>query len=244
MPSSAFLADALARNMLAQEVRDLRIVWHGSDLGNQPLDERLHRRRAEHQLAGQFGDRLVKSVGSDNLVNQADAQRRAGIERAAMHQELPRHARADSLDQHWNSDAGQQAIAHRGETEARCLRCDGEVAGQHQADAATDRGAVDPRDRRLGEVVDRLHRAHHGVRRDAARDGVEPGPGKHPVEVSSGGKAAAGPGHDHDADARVAGERLHRVDNGPRRVGVERVHVRRAIECQRRDTLCHSRQDG
>ena len=144
------------------------------------LTSGLHRRRAELQLAGQRRHRRVERVGLDDLVDQADAQRRRRIEHAAMHQELARHARADRLDQHRDGDAGQQAVAHRGQAEARRRGGDGEVAGQHQADAAAHRRAMDARDRRLGEVVDRLHRPHQGVGAGLARDGVELGPASAP----------------------------------------------------------------
>ena len=107
---------------------------------------------------------------------------------------------------------------------------DGEVAGQHQADAAAHRRAMDARDRRLGEIVDRLHRAHHGVGADLAGDGVELGPGQHPVEVAAGREGTC--------PRRPATMHPHRVVGGEGLDGVDGWRAR----CRRRsEFICSPR---
>ena len=87
------------------------------------LISRLDRGRAELQLARRASPPSSSSVvGLHDLIDQADAQRRRGIEYAAMHQELARQPRAHRLDQHRDGDAGQQAVAHRGQAEPRRRR--------------------------------------------------------------------------------------------------------------------------
>ena len=108
----------------------------------------------------------VERIVLDDLVDQADAQRRRRIEHAAVHQELARHARAHRLDQHGNGDARQQPVARRGEAEARRSRrrrtkSQASIRPMPPPTAAPWTRAIDG----FGKVVDRLDRGHHARRR-------------------------------------------------------------------------------
>ena len=135
------------------------------DLGDQLLDQRLHRRRAELQLRASAA--TVASSWSASTTWSTRPMRSAVAA-----------SNVPPCISSWRATRGpiasirtgmamrrQQAVAHRGQAEARRRGGDGEVAGQHQADAAAHRRAVDARDRRLGEIVDRLHRAASWRRR-------------------------------------------------------------------------------
>jgi hypothetical protein len=215
----------------------------GIDLGDQLLDQGLNRRRAELQLAGQGRDGGIERIAFDDLVDQTDAQRGRRVERAAVHQELARHARADRLDQHRDGDGRQQAVAHRGEAKARRGGGNGKVAGQHQADAAAHRRAVHPGDRGLGEIVDRLHRAHHRVSAGVARDRVELRPGQHPVEIAARREDLALAGQHQNPHRPVGGEASDRVADRPGGVGIQGVHRLAAAKTQGRDAVFDGRQD-
>ena len=117
-------------------------------------------------------------------------------------------------------------------TEVRPKRADEEATAKSQASIRPTppptADAMDAGDRRLGKIVDRLHRAHHGVGADPPGDGVEPGPGQHPVEVAAGREGTAFAADDQHAHRVVGGKGLDGVDDGTRGVAVEGVHLRRA----------------
>ena len=137
-----------------------------------------------------------------------------GIENAAVHQQLPRHARAHRLDQNRNGNRGKQPVAHGGQAESGVLGGDGKVTGEHQADTAAHRRAVDPGDRRFGKIIDRLHRSHHRIGAGMAGDGVEFGPGQNPVEVAARRKDLSRARQHHHTHRAVDAEGLDRVANG------------------------------
>ena len=230
--------------MLADQVGDLLIVRHAVDLGDELLDQRLHRRRPALQLPGQLRHGGIERIGIHHPVDQADLQGRGGIEDPAVHQELARLARPHRLDQYRNGDAGQQAVACRGQAEAGLGRCHGKIAGQHQADAAAYGRALDPRNRRLGKIVDRLHRAHHGVGADLSGDGIEFGPGQHPVEIAAGREGRPLACDDQHAHGFVCSESRDRIDDDAGGIAVEGVHFLRPVEGERRYAPFDLGQDG
>ena len=128
-------------------------------------------------------------------------------------------------------------------TEVRPKRADEEATAKSQASIRPTppptADAMDAGDRRLGKVVDRLHRAHHDVGADPPGDGVEPGPGQHPVEVAAGREGAAFAADDQHAHRVVGGKCLDGVDDGTRGVAVEGVHLVGPVQREPRHAACH-----
>ena len=130
-------------------------------------------------------------------------------------------------------------------TEVRPKRADEEATAKSQASIRPTppptADAMDAGDRRLGKIVDRLHRAHHGVGADPPGDGVEPGPGQHPVEVAAGREGAALAADDQHAHRVVGGKGLDGVDDGARGVAVEGVHPLVAVQREPRHAILRPR---
>jgi hypothetical protein len=103
---------------------------------------------------------------------------------------------------------------------------------------------MDAGDRGLGKIVDCLHRTHHGVGADPAGDGIEVGPGQHPIEVAAGREALAGAAKDHHPNVGVSGKQVGRLDDGARVLGIEGVHRFRPVEGHSRHAVVDARQYG
>ena len=211
--------------------------------GTSSLISRLHRGRAERQLAGERRHRRVEL----RRLARPDRPGRCAAPSSASN--MP------PCISSWRARRGPTASISTGMAmpASRPLRT--EVRPKRAADAATamSQASIRPTppptadamhagDRRLGKVVDRLHRAHHGVGADPPGDGVEPGPGQHPVEVAAGREGAAFAADDQHAHRVVGGECLDGVDDGARGVARRRqfICVGR-FSVSRRHAVCRPR---
>jgi hypothetical protein len=175
-------------------------------------------------------DGRIELIGRDAFVQQSDSSRGGGIEHLTADEIAPRLPEPDRRDHVRRDHRRHEPELDLAERELRGLGADRDVAARNEPDAATVGRAVDLRDRRLGEEVQRAHQRREPKRvllicrfaglRHAA----------HPAEIGAGRERRAGAGQ-HDA-ADVCVELA--VEQCRREVGdqlvVEGVVHRRAVQ--------------
>ena len=173
-------------------------------------------------------------VGGD-VVHEANAVRRRGVEKLGRGEPPARLARADRRDDVGRNHRGQQAEAALGKAEFRVRRGDRDVAAGHQAHAPAERRAVHTGDGRLRQFVERAHQAGQGERIAAVLLLARRGHAAHPVQVRARRERSAFAFEHYDAHVGIARDRVERAGQRGDHRRVECVVQGRAIEPEPRD---------
>src|SRR6267378_2623510 len=186
-------------------VRDQRCVH--SPPGNradQFLDPCVRFASASEEVLDYFFNARIELVGGNARRQKADAAGLGGVEYLGGEEIAPRGALADRAHHVRADRRRRQAELRLREAELRLRRADGDVAGGHQPRAAGEGRAVNARDGRLGQAIERGE--HVGKRARigevllvaAARHAL------HPVEVGAGAEHRAIAGQHDDAGRFVS----------------------------------------
>src|SRR5262245_978827 len=205
------------------------------------LDPLHGQRGVLRDLVGQAADVLLELFLRDDLLHDADAERRLRVDPAPGEREEPRPAGADLADQaQVAAGVERDADARLGQAEARVVGRDAQVAHHRDLEPGAEATAVDRHDHGLREVREDVEAlvdppealvvVPHLLGRRAAGDAV-----LGHAEVDAGAEGAPLGPHDHDAHA---GREADLVGPGPELArglpapGVELVGAR---EDDRRD---------
>jgi len=175
---------------------------------------------------------MASSFRLDQLVDQADAQGGLGVEMLAGGEPATRLAGADRIDDIGRNHRRQQAQAAFGQPEARAGAGDGDVAAGNQADPATEGGALDAGNGRLGQLVQGPHQPGQGQRVLAVVFLAGGGHATHPLHVRARRERGAFAGEYHRADVVVAAGGLQGGGQLGDQRGVEGVVQGRAVQPQ------------
>ena len=214
------------------------------DRADQQLRFPLGRRSREQQRAEELVDAGVQFVGRHDVVQEPDPVRLGGGEALGGQEVATRRPRADRLDHVRRDGGGNQPELRLRQRERRVLRPDRDVAAGDQSDAAAERVAVDPGDRRLAEIGERREqrRQRRGIG-EILGAAVARHPA-HPVEVAPGAETESLAQQHDGADAVVGIDRAQqRGELGDQRV-VERVVHLGSRQRHQRDALADVERDG
>ena len=204
------------------------------DGAHQRLAFVLRAGRRSQQRVQRLADAHVDVLRQRQVVQQTDAECFRGAEALAGEEQPPCRARADRLDDIRRDGGGYEPETRLREREDRILRADRDVAAGDEPDAAAKGRAVDPRDRRLGKIVERGQHRRQRARIGEILRARESSHALHPVQVGAGAKARARTGDDHGTHV----VRLAEMDERGRELGdrrlVERVVYFGPVEHQRR----------
>jgi len=135
-------------------------------------------------------------------VDEAETQRRLGVEALARDEVASRRALADPAERERRDHSGNDAELHLGERKSGSVLCDDDVRTGNKADPTAKDMPVHDSDDRGGTAVDRLEHSPHRVRIGDVRLEVEVGRRAHPLDVGPGAEARAVAG-EHDRSRRT-----------------------------------------
>ena len=209
------------------------------DAADQRLAFELRGRSRRLDRRDQVLDAAIELRQRDDLVQQADPQSLCGAEPLCRQEVAPCLPRADRLDDIWTDRCRNQPELRLGQCERRLGHCKGDVACGNETHAAAICRAMNPRDRRLRQ---RVQRAQHRRQRIGVAQVVlvtEGGHSFHPVEVRTGAEASASTRKNHGAHIRIVIER----NEGRGQVGdqrfVESVVDLGTVQRDGRDCVAH-----
>ncbi len=131
-------------------------------------------------------DGRIELIGSDAFVQQADARRGRRVEHLAADEIATRLTKPDRRDDIRRDHGRHEPELHLGERELRALGANRDIAARDEPDATAVRRAVDLRDRRLVEEVQRAHERCETERVVLIRGLARVRHAAHPVEIGTG----------------------------------------------------------